>query len=398
MTSFNENGLEIDRYQDVLDKAITDFKAVFGDGARVEDPDSWSGHLLRLVSAAIAEQNESLEGVANAFRPSASSGDFLSSLVQFNGLSRNENRYSTAAVNATALAAPSLIPAGALISDPDELYQWATDSETTLLGLETKSISVTCVTDGAITAEPGTLTKIITPEYSWGSVTNPAAASVGRTEETDPQLRARRDVAAKQTGKCSEPAIYKGLTEVEGVSSVNLFANNTGSTDAETGVEPQHVWAIVRGGSDSDIAAALLENVGGGIGMVGAVVIPHLDPDTGKTYIMRFDRPIDVPITFEVDVVADTNFPSDGEAQIKQAVVDYYAGDFTINGRVVEGQDVGDNVLHARQSTPVNSIGGHNIQRLEISRDAGPVSGADIVIGAGEQAVIDSTLIDVTRV
>jgi len=61
MSSFTPDGIELDRYQDVVDRLIADFQASFGDDIKTT-PDSVTGQIIRLIAAAIAEQNELIEG------------------------------------------------------------------------------------------------------------------------------------------------------------------------------------------------------------------------------------------------------------------------------------------------------------------------------------------------
>lgn len=394
MSSFTPDGIELDRYQDVLDKLIADFKAAFGDDIKTT-ADSVTGQVIRLIAGAIAEQNELVEGIVSAFNPQAASGIFLSNLVMFNGITRNENEYSTVPVTVTAGTAPTTIPAGSLVSDPNDVNEWSIDNPVVLVPFETKTVSATCTEPGPIEADPGTITKIKTPVYSWETVTNLTAASPGQTEETDTELRARRERASKATGQGSEPSIFKVLTEIEGVERVNLYVNKGFSIDPITSVPPQHIWAIVRGGNDADIAQTLVENVAGGIGYYGSIMYAYYDEESDRTYIVYFDRPVDVPVYVKVTLNKQADYPADGDDQMKQNIVDYYAGDMTIDGRQVEGFGIGDTVEYTRHYTPINSIPGHTVADLRIDTVSPPIGQIDIPMAVNEQAFIEIANIEI---
>lgn len=394
MSSFTPDGIELDRYQDIVDRLIADFQASFGDDIKTT-PDSVTGQIIRLIAAAIAEQNELIEGTVSAFNPQAASGIFLSNLVLFNGITRNENEFSTVALDVTAGTAPTTIPAGSLVSDPNDVNEWAIDNPVNLLPFETKTVSATCTEPGPIEADPGDLTKIKTPVYSWETVTNPLSASPGQTEETDSELRARCLIASQATGQGSEPSIFRELTEIEGVEWVNLYVNKGFVIDPITSVPPQHIWAIVRGGNDDDIARTLVENVAGGIGYYGSIMYAYYDEESDRTYTVYFDRPVDVPIYVKVTLNKQADYPADGDSQMKQNIVDYYAGDMTIDGRQVEGFGIGDIVEYTRHYTPINSIPGHTVADLRIDTVSPPTGQTDIAMAVNEQAFIEIANIEI---
>jgi len=393
MSSFTPDGIILDRYDDIVEKLEADFKTAFGDSVKTT-PDSVVGQELRLFAAAVAEQNELIEGIVSAFNPQGATGIFLSNLVQFNGITRKEAEFSSVALEVTAGTAPTTIPAGSLVSDPNDVNEWSLDNDVILLALETKTVSATCTEPGAIDATPGSLTKIKTPIYSWETVTNPASPSLGQTEETDTELRARRLIASQATGQGSEPSIFLVLSEVEGVSNVNLFVNKGFAIDPVTSVPPQHIWAILRGGNDEDIAKALVENVPGGIGMIGAPYV-YYDEESDRNYTVNFDRPVDKNIYVEVTLNKQSDYPADGDAQMKQAIIDYYAGDMTIDGRTVDGFGIGDTVEYTRHYTPINSIPGHTVADLRVDTVTPPTGQVDIPMTVNEQAFIDASQIEI---
>ena len=51
--------------------------------------------------------------------------------------------------------------------------------------------------------------------------------------------------------------------------------------------------------------------------------------------LIKFDRPIDVDIFLEVDIMVDENFPADGFDQIKQEILDFVDITFSIADEVV---------------------------------------------------------------
>ncbi len=94
------------------------------------------------------------------------------------------------------------------------------------------------------------------------------------------------------------------------------------------------VYACVNGGSDVDVAAALLENKSSGAGWNGGEDIDVIEPASGQTYTVLFDRPAEITILVRVTT---TNGDS---ASIKTAILNYIAGGLSEESGYVVGGDV----------------------------------------------------------
>lgn len=397
MSTFDDTGLSMDRFSEIQEKMIADFKAAFGDTIKTS-ADSVFGQIINILSSAIADQNELIEGIASAFNPQSASGVFLSNLVLMNGIQRKEAEKSTVALLVTANAAGCTIPAGSIVSDPsvpDNKVE--TDAVKVLAPSASDTISATALETGPLVFPANSLTKIETPVYGWESVNNPADGSDGETEETDTELRLRRLRAAETNVSTDIGAIYTDLFNIDQVEDLIVYQNSDQITDAN-GVPRQHVWAVVRGGSDLDIATALFNAVSAGIGTFGTTTQAVIDPITSQSHDMNFTRPTEKAVYVEVLTNSDPNvYPADGDDQIKQSIVDYFEGnDFTIDERVIEKIKIGDNVIHSRMFTPVNVIAGHNVQSIKIGFSSPPTLELDLVLAADEIAGFD--IADITVV
>jgi uncharacterized phage protein gp47/JayE len=380
----------MDRQDEVLEKLIADLQDAFGENIRTT-PDAVFGQIANIFAEVVGDQNELIETVANQFNPQTASGTFLSQLVLLNGIERKEAEFSSVSLSVTANAAGATIPAGSLVSDPVVGEQFATDIEVVVAPSATESVSATAVTAGPIEAAADTLTKIDTPVYGWEIVTNPAAAVAGANEETDPELRVRRTVAASQTGASTVAAIFTAVNNIDEVEDLKVFANNTSS--AVDGVPPQHIFLIVLGGADNDIAQALFETVAAGIGYYNrgvpatSVDVNYSDPVTGDTYLIKFERPTDVTIDIDIDLDIDPEiYPPDGDDLIKAAILAYFEAN----------QTIGVDLIRSRLYTPINTVPGHSI--LSVKVGVGATSEQDILIANYEKAVTATGNIAISKV
>ncbi|CAB5223199.1 XkdT Uncharacterized homolog of phage Mu protein gp47 [uncultured Caudovirales phage] len=218
---------------------------------------------------------------------------------------------------------------------------------------------------GGIQLPVGTVTSIQTPVAGWDSVTNLVDGIVGQDRETDEALRLRRTQSV-------DHSILAAILAKEGVVQAVVRENNGTVTDGD-GTPPQHIWAIVQGGSNGDIADAIIDKNAAGIGMRGAVAVSVTSPITGSPHVVRFDRPTIVNPTLALTYTLAEDgaaFPSNGEALVKQALVDYTAG-FRI------GQDL----VYSRLFGVIHAVGGIQVNTLT-------VNGASATLPAANNAII----------
>jgi uncharacterized phage protein gp47/JayE len=364
---FDDTGLSVNGYADNVSELETLYKNAFGEDIKTAE-DSTMGLLIKLNALSLTEQNELAEGVANAFNLSTASGSQLSNLVLLLGIQRQESAYSTVSLSCTANTKGTTIPAGSLVSD-DAGNQFATDSQLVVGASATGNVSATAVVAGAVSAAAGELTTIVNPVYGWASVTNLAAASEGQSEETDAALRLRAQTVAERSSSVSVSALFQAISDVSGVTVVLVNENTTSSTDAD-GVPAHNVWCIVQGGADADIAEAIFEHKAAGIGTYGTTSVTHYDATTDRNYSVSFSRPIDTNIWCTVNITTDVTYPADGDDQISDAIIAYFNDNF----------GMGDDIIHSRLYTPINTVAGHTVDSMFIGTAASPAGTADISI------------------
>jgi uncharacterized phage protein gp47/JayE len=386
MSEFNENGLILDRYDDIKTKLEDAFKSIAGSGFKTT-PSSVGGQVIALISETVADQNELVEGVVNAFDPSGAVGVYLSKLVLFNGIERKKRVASVVEVTLTANAAGSTVSAGSLFCDPAVGENFALDAEVVLAPLESKTETATAINFGPLTAEAGSITKIVNPVYGLATVINPTDAIPGQDREQDPTLRPRRTTASKGSGSANVAAIYTAIANIDGVIACRVFENKTDFVDLN-GVPGHSIWAIVEGGADEEIAAALFGTVDGGVGLHGSTVISYADPITGQTYAIPFERPIQDPIYISINMLKNAKYPGNGDATIKAAIVAYGSENFSI----------GDSIVQSRLYSPANETPGHTISDLFIGTAPNPVSESDLLTAVNHIGVFDVSRIKINGI
>jgi len=250
------------------------------------------------------------------------------------------------------------------------------------------SVTATAQDTGPVQAPAGTLTVIETPVTGWASVTNPLDADpVGTDLENDPTFRLRRLEEIAIAGRATTEAIKSKVLEVDDVTAVVVFENDTEIVDPE-GRPPHCVDIVVQGGTVEDIAAAIFDVVAAGIQRIGDITENVLDSQ-GFTQPQRFSRPDDVDIYVELDLNINSEiYPDDGDDQVKAALVTY--GD-----AIGIGADV---IVHGTESVEwaISEIPGILDIVIRIDRAPAPTTDDNIEIEPREISAWDTSRIEVT--
>ncbi len=232
---------------------------------------------------------------------------------------------------------------------------------------------------GAIELPARTLTTIQTPTAGWSAVTNRTEGTLGRDTETDEELRLRRERSLRLTGSNTLDAIRSALSELPGVLSMRVVANNGGSTDGE-GTPRQSLWAVVDGGLPEQIAQVLYERVAAGIRYRGNISVDVISPTNGQAFTVKFDRPTNVPYYVTVTVVRSDSTPTQIIDLVRAAVVDYSNAEFGI----------GEDVLYSRLFSPINAVIGDGayVQALTIGVAEGPTGTTNLDADPDERFIL----------
>lgn len=247
-----------------------------------------------------------------------------------------------------------------------------------------------CSEDGANACPVSTLDTIVTPISGWDTVENPYAGTTGRLVETDDQFRLRQ-ASFYAGGMATEPAIRGNiLNNVSGVISCNIRSNRSSVTDSE-GLPPKSFLCVVEGGSPLDIAQAILDAQPAGIESYGSTTVT-LPDDQGVTQTIKFSIPTQAKIWVKVTRTLDPDggYPVDGDAQIKNAIVEWALLHYS----------AGLNVYVRDILTPINTIPGLADVTVELGNSRtdtppGSYSSAAMIMLLTEAPVFDIVRISV---
>lgn len=277
-----------------------------------------------------------------------------------------------------------------LVVNNSDIFQTITYSTSGNLTVSkvSKIGNVTCTEVGPNAQEANTITTINTPVLGLDSVTNPLAATIGRLEETDQELRIRfRNTKLERSTNLLD-SLYSALLNLDGIQEVKIYENDTSITDPN-GVLGHSFLPVILGGNSQQIAQTIWENKPIGILSQGDTTVVIKDQQ-GFDHNISFKIPdpitIYVALTVSEDPEASTPFPGDGVDQIKTQIIDYAKTNI----------GVGKDVIYSRLFTPINNVPGHQIDSLFIGTSPAPVGTSNIVIAFDEIASFQSVNISVT--
>lgn len=380
-------GFNKKRLDDLITALEGHFKTVYGATFKV-GPETKQGQIIANIAAELASLWDAAQGSYDAFNPSAALDKALSDLVQYNNLTRQPATPSQVVLTCTGTPGTT-IPLGSIVevenNDPNITGErFVTTATLAIGGGGTVEIPADSINTGPIVAGAGTLTKIFTPVTGWDSVTNADDAILGLEQESDEELRARRNRSTSINAQNIVDAAAAQLEALDDVVSVLVLENDTDIDPDSNGVPAHSCEAIVQGGDDQEIAQVLLFNKVPGIPWVGNTPLPTEDSQ-GITRNLAVTRPDVKEVEVLVALQVTSDYPGDGDDQIKQNIVDYASGEL-IPGR---GFSVGDDVVISELYTPINLVPGHTVLSLQIAFAGDPLGTVNLPVSIRELSNFD---------
>ena len=363
--------------QEIKTRLENNFKAKFGNDIVLAE-DQPFGILVGILADSENTLWEGQEGSYNAFDIDNAFGNGLSDLVQINNIKRLPESATTVQLSLTGDSG-TVVPAGSVCSseaDPftGEVISVTTDSDITLISGVPVLVNATATITGVVNILANTVVKITTPLLGWDGVNNDNDGDVGELEETDVQLRARRNRSVGISATSVFDALYAAIEQVPNVKYVRIYENTQGSPLPETGQPAYSFQCVIDGGDAEDIAQAIYSKKPVGIPSFGTTVLPIIDSKGFPQSIgLTFAQGVDIFV--DVTVKAKQPLSPTLSDDIKNAIVSYGKG---------EGTDVGfgvnEDIPVSKMNDPINRIDGvEYIDTLLVDRVSPPVKSNGLV-------------------
>lgn len=386
---FTADGIEVQTYEEIFDELAAGYRLIYGNDINL-DQDSPDGQRVGIEAKARLDLQTFALALYNSFDVDLSEGLTLDLVIKFIGLFRRPASQSQWDLNITTDR--NLTLASDYTVQDDVGQNWQVASSVDLL-TGTTLVSFLAVDYGAIEGLTGAVIDQATVVIGVTSIAAPGDAVVGIEEETDPELRIRRNKSLRNAAYSVVGGMFAKLANLPGVTDVDVIENDTDVLDAVRNIKAHTIWPVVEGGDVADIVEVLAKNKTGGTGIKGAIETVYVEnfikPD-GSTKIInhttRFDRPVLTPLYINITATRkDSLVPIDIDLlKAKLASKKYAIGENAIASELYQfGYLAGDTFV---------------LSDLEISDDDITFTDENLIIPAGAKFTIDVADIDVTEV
>lgn len=395
-TYLNSQGVIVPDTSEILADTQTEYQDVFG-ADLIVTPDSPQGVLITAETLARTEVVNNNAALANQVNPNIAGGIFLDAIGWLTGIQRTDAT-QTQVPNVTLSGVPGTIISAGTLAATAAGDQFSLQSTVTIGSGGSVLGNFASVAFGAIPCAESALTTVITSVLGWETVTNGTAGTLGTSTQSDQTFRALRQNTLAFQGVALPAAGTSALYATPGVTSLTYQENVAATTQTINGISMagHSIYACVAGGSDTDVAAALLENKSSGCAWNGGTSVSVIEPASGQSYTVLFDRPT------PIDIVVKITTPNGNETDITQAVLDYAAGNIQITGTngvtsTLPGFVVGADVSPFEIAGAIMAeLPGTFISQVEVSLESDIVWSTDVIaIGVNQQAATQLSFITV---
>ncbi|MCD1124801.1 hypothetical protein LPW36_01920 [Jinshanibacter sp. LJY008] len=390
----DSTGVIIPDTGDIKTEVQNEFRAVFGDDLDVSDSTP-QGLLIAAETNARANVVRNNAALANQINPNISGGIFLDAIWSLTGGERDKATRSQ--VMATLIGSPGTnirarVRARTTAGDTFESVSSAKIDNTGKVNVLFQSLEF-----GPVPCGTGSLTEIVTSDaiLGWDGITNDSPAVIGTLSQSDLSVRnLRRRTLALQAVSMPE-AIISRLYTVDGVRSLSFRENISNQTQTIDGIEmkPHSIFVCVYGGTDDDVARTLLNTKSGGCAYNGNTNVSVVEPISGQTYEVTFERPEIINLLIKVYIRKGSLNTTGITTQAQTAIMMYANGEIEGESGFAVGEDI----------SPFEIAGGVNevypelfVSKVEIAKESdGVFSTNEIPIALDEVAAITISAITV---
>jgi uncharacterized phage protein gp47/JayE len=356
-------------------------------------PDQPLGQLNAIAAKKLAEQDEIQQTLANAMNPASAENFLLDNICLLTGTLRRPKSKSVVTLSCNVGAgftAPAASMMANVAGDPDRQFVNVGAVDLTGEPAGVYPIQFECTVFGPVSANAGTITVITNAVSGWNSCTNALDAVLGRHDETDAELRKRRQDELTAPGACTVDSIRADVLKVPGVLQCYVFENVTLDTDSN-GLPGKSLEVVIYDGpspaaDDEAIAQVVWDSKPSGAETYGA--IEELVRDSlNQIQAVKFSRAEVVPVWLEYDLTIDPNwFPSNGATLVKTAAATYAAKYLNL------GVDVFAVAFKAQAITVPGVL---DVTALRLGFASSPTGTVNLTITGREIASIDTARITV---
>ena len=320
--TLDSNGLSLDTRNQIYSQMQTEWQEIMGGDVNFESntPD---GQILQIFAQMCADYSEVTREIYNSFFPNKVGATVQDERYAINGIFRKEGSYTIQPIKITVNKTVTLQGLDQT-SEPytlqsDNGEQWyLLDTVTITEDSPSQTLSFRAKEKGNVQPAIGTITSQVTVVQGVISVNNEVApTSYGTEEGTDDAFAIRREQSVSNPSKNNITSIKGNILALDSVNQCEVYQYTPTYSDDELvtdsmGIPVAGTWVIVDGGDGYSIANTIYENSSNNI-LKGSVTENVLTV-SGQTVVIKFDRPVAVPLYIKFNIqetVASSSFDTD---------------------------------------------------------------------------------------
>ena len=385
-TYLDNAGIVVADTADIKTTVQTEFQNALGAELSLEDSTP-QGRMIDIETDARAAVIENNALIANLFNFKMAYGLFLDAMGANFGLEREASTSSQVTATITGVY-NTVIPAGSQAATQGGDIFYAENDITIPIGGSTTATFLS-LEKGPIPCAANTLTKIIDGTLGWETISNADAAVLGKFKQSDASFKKEFDNNGLFTGASILEDYKNELNKVPNLISAFVYDNGSDTTITydTVSIAPHSVYACVDGGTNAAVAYALFRRKSSGSAWAGSDVTQTVqDSVYGATYTVKFDRPTNISIYYDVEFDVGTNASADPEQAVKDAILAY-----------TNSLEVGGDVLPFQVAAAINqAVSGINITSFKLGTAPGSLSTSAITIHVNQVAKTTSANISTT--
>lgn len=386
----DRNGFKRKRYSDLIEDMTIKAKELFGEDINVTER-SFLGILIRFFAWSLAILWEVAEKVYNSGYMHKAEGIQLDRKAWEFGLTRLQEQHARGRIE--IFGSPGYIIQEGTLFETEKGILFELTADVTLSANGAGVGEIVCIepgTKGNVAAH--TITILSNPDGNITSVTNPEPTTGGRERETDAEFLERYQHSLSGLGSANVDSIRAELLKLNGVRAAIVIENNK-STPDEAGRPPNSICAYVLGGDSDEIGYVIFKKKAAGIEAYGTEQVQVSDLG-GYPHTVGFSRAIEIPISIQLSIYKNENFPSDGVEKIKTELIKYVGG-VAEDGTFYTGLNMGEPVVFSKLISRVYQIEGIDDVELLVGMKGQTLGTNNINLDIMEVAQISHTDIEV---
>lgn len=385
--TYDTTGITIQTLSEILDERETNLQTFLGTDFTISGDNAIAN--LQLADADREfDLQELLLYIAMQLDPDQAEGIWLDFICALNNIKRYSPEKTLIPLTITGTVNVSKSAGTIIVVDEDTDEYFTNVNAFTVGSGGTVNVSFQATSFGDISASSGHTYSLKTASSGISSVTwnGTGVYSIGRYAETDIELRARREFTVELSASSTLASIRANVSEVDGVSYLNIYENDTMST-VDT-IPAKAFEVVVLGGTDIDIATAILEKKGAGIQAYGTDSETIVD-ENGNSFVIGFTRPTETPVELRITATVSSLQPETWETSLKQSLVQEFEKIYSV------GDDIYTYNLYCILNNIPEII---NISVFDVEKEVDSNNWAtSLVIGKREVATISINNITITQ-